>query len=277
VKEAPKLFDVMPARELHKAMQAALPADVTFAWRHLGNLKVTTDKITVMDPAVYRPGQVLDEEERILDWSDKEAEIWLQVIARKNGDVLRVAAVLVSRALDSAANITKVQVGSSAVDSAQMMVADTARLRSCWNCGGMKNKSVLGRAEEKPKLKKEKERAAVFLANSGFSLTREERGKYLSFAFDTPLTDEQIANIRKLLKDAGINEDVNVIQPHSLAVIEQALDRSFGVSLSDGDSPYLFAFKSGWGDGIYWWDALKQSEKLVGYTCNFMEESEDPR
>jgi hypothetical protein len=267
--QVPKLFDVMPADQFGKAMRAALPEDAALAWRHLGNLKVTGASIAVMDPAYYRPGHVLDDG-RLLDWPDTEAQIWLQVIASSNNDVLRVAAVLLTRAFDRAANITKVEVGSSAVDSAKMMVADTARLRTCWNVGGKKNQSVLGVYGDKTKPKQQKERAARLLADAGFSLTRSRFGVY---EFDQPLTDAQIASVGKLLKEAGIDEDVNVIQPHSLAVIEEGLTSSCVASLSDAESPYLFAFESGWGDGIYWWDAFRQDDNLVGYLCNFIEES----
>lgn len=270
--EPPKLFDVMPARELNAVLRANLPADATLAWRHVGSLKVGGAKLTVMDPSLYRPGRPLDEG-RLLDWPYDQADIWLQVIEARSGAVLRVAAVMAVSPLVGTAKVEKVEAGSSAVDSAKLMVADTLRMGSDWHEGGHRNQSDLGVAESKAKVRKKKQAAIELLTASGFKLKREERVASVSFVFDGPLTDEDIARANKVLKDAGNDEQVNVIQPHSLALVEDGLKGSFVVGLKDErGSPFLYAFETGFGDGIYWWDALKCGEEVVGYACNFLED-----
>ncbi len=271
-RKPPKLFDVMPARELSGALRANLPEDAAFTWRHVGSLKVGGAKLTAMDPSLYRPGRPLDEG-WLLDWPHEQADIWLQVLATGPGVVLRVATVMVATPLCRAADVKKTEIGSSAVDSAKMMIADTLRLGSAWHVGGPRNQSDLGKAESQAKIRKKKLAAIELLTASGFKLRRDERATSVSFIFDGPLTDEDIARASKLLKDAGSDEQVNVVQPHSLALVEDGMKGSFVVDLKDErGSPFLYAFESGFGDGIYWWDALKCGEEVVGYTCNFLED-----
>jgi hypothetical protein len=189
--------------------------------------------------------------------------------------VLRIAAVLMSVTepeLGAVVAITKDEVGSTTVDSAHLMVADAGRLDACWQVGGPLNESSLGRDECAAGPRRIKEKAAALLAEHGFPLVRDERRRYLGFRFGRPLGNDDIARANRLLESAGLPERVNVIMPHTLALIEAGLLGAAIVPIGDAASPYLVAFDTGWGDGIYWWDRLKGREKLLGYLCDFMAE-----
>ena len=265
----------MPRGQLHAAFRAALPLDANFAWRNVGQLYVPSRQLLVLDPGAFEPGNA-GREGRILDWPFQEADVWLRTISRASGEVLRVAAVLLgSRGSDVETDQqpVKKEVGSSPIDSATMMVADRGQVDISWRVGGSLNSSVLGRSERDSSLITIKEQAAAILIRHGFRLNRDESHGYLSYRFDGPLSDCEIAEADRLLQEAGLPERVNASLPHTLAVIENMLNGSFVARLDDADSPYLYAFPTGWGDGIYWWDALLQRDKLMGYLCDFMPES----
>jgi hypothetical protein len=269
----PKLYDVLPSGRYRAAMRAALPQDASFAWRLAGTLGVTAGRLVVMDPAFFYPGGA-GREGRLLDWPAGRADVWLRMIERGGRQVLRVAAVLVSLAepdLGTRGSVRKDEVGSSAVDSAKMMVADAGRLDACWEVGGPLNESALGVTTCHPDQKQIKEKAAALLTGHGFPLVRKDGG-YLGYRFGRPLSSEEVCRADRLLAAAGLPERVNVIRPHTLAVIEDGLGSAPVVRLGDAGSPYLCAFPSGWGDGIYYWDALRHGDQLLGYLCDFMPE-----
>jgi hypothetical protein len=270
----PKLYDIMPSGQFRAAMRAALPEEASFAWRLAGTLDVTGSGLVVMDPAFFRPGAAV-EEGLLLDWPAEHADVWLRAIVGANGEVLRIAAVLISVTepeLGAVVRITKDQVGSTAVDSAHLMVADAGRLDACWEVGGPLNESSLGRDECDSKPRRVKEKAAALLTDHGFPLVRNERRRYLGYRFGRPLDNDDLARANRLLESAGLPERVNVIMPHTLALIEAGLVGAATVRVGDPASPYLVAFATGWGDGIYWWDRLKDGGKVLGYLCDFMAE-----
>ena len=49
---------------------------------------------------------------------------------------------------------------------------------------------------------------------------------------------------------------------------------TFAMLAGDQQSPFLYCFPSGWGDGIYWLDELCETDVVVGYFCRFLEDAE---
>jgi hypothetical protein len=273
--EGPRLFDIMPSDELGKALRAALPEDVSWKWHMAGTLNARTAGIIVMDPAYYKPGGSLAVGV-VLEWPHDRAEVWLQVIERPGDRVCRIAAVVLCRAwtdlLDSAA-IRQEEVDSIAVDTATVMVADLERLNANWKAGGSKSECSLGYFEDEASRIEAKAKAARVLMDLGYPLRREQRSRgAIGFSFEQPLTDDEIDHANRAIREAGFDEKVRVITPHSLNEIMGQLGTGFLAKLSDGESEFLYALPSGWGDGAYLWNSLMQGQDLLGYICDFIPE-----
>jgi hypothetical protein len=270
----PRLFDVYPAHQLYAAMRGALPSDAEFVWRQVGSLTVSGKTLVVMDAESYLP-RYFQSEGRFLSWTAGSVEVWLQLIQRRDGHPMRVARVLLSlpgSALPSRlAQGMKQEACSMAIDSASMLVADVPRLQRCWKIGGSNCRAFLGHTQTQPERRQAKEQAAALLTSAGFALEREERGASLSFRLSGELSDDEIGRAEAILAAASLGEWINVTRTQSLAELHAELDRTFVATFFDENlQPYLFAFPTGFGDGLYYWDAIVDQDRVLGYFCDFM-------
>ena len=127
--DAPKQFDIARAAELHARLRSALPDGCKLAWRSLGSLSVASDRILVIDPIAYAPADV---DGQFLEWPYDEVDIRVQVIEDPSGDVQRIVAVMIVTPNCNATKFSTKEVGSVAVDSAHMMIADVKQIERHW-------------------------------------------------------------------------------------------------------------------------------------------------
>ena len=271
----PKQFDVMPSAILQRSMLSALPADSAYAWQQAGILPVSDGRLVVMDAASYARPRHVESEGKLLPWPADMAEIWFQVIRDATGKMLRVVAALVSLPRTNlstiASDLVKTEACSMAIDSANWMVADVQRLKTHWKGAGPHCRANLGGSTKDPQRRIVQEQAAALLSREGFQLSRKEENGYLQFDVDHLQSDAQIERAESLLQASGLNLRLNVWKTETGTDLGKRLVQSHITQIADdAGNIYLFASSTGFGDSIYYWDALTWRGSLVGYLCNFM-------
>ena len=271
----PKRFDVMPAAILQRAMLSALPADATYAWQQAGILPVSDGRLVVMDAASYARPRHIQSEGKILPWPTDTAEVWFQVICDRTGKVLRVVGALVSLPGTDlsaiAGDLAKTEACSMPIDSATMMIADVQRLKTHWKGAGPHCRANLGGSTKDPQRRMAQEQAAALLSRAGFHVSPKEENGYLQFNVEQLQSDAQIERAESLLQASGLDLRLNVWETETGADLSDRLIQDRITQLAnDAGQTYLFASSTGFGDGIYYWDALTWRGSLVGYLCDFM-------
>ncbi len=271
----PRLFDVLPSAILKRSMRSALPAGSTFAWNQVGTLPVSDGQVVVMDAASYARPRHVQSEGKLLPWPTDGAEVWFQVVREGTGKVLRVVAALISLPGADLPPITKElvqsEVCSMAIDSATMMIADVPRLTTNWQGAGPNFQANLGGSTNDPARRAAQEQAAALLSSAGFRFRRSEENGYLSFQLEPLRADAEIERAESLLAASGLNLRLNVWKTETGTTLAERLVRERITQLNDPlGIPFLIASSTGFGDGIYYWEALLWRGNLVGYFCDFM-------
>ena len=280
--QSPELFDVMPAGQLQRALRQSLSEGTTLVWEHIGNLDVTQGKLGVLDAGGCDPRH--PREAKTLDWPFPQVEVWLQFAKIPGGKEDRVFAALLSAPgkglVQEQADWETKEGESMAIDSASAAVSDYGRLLTECRAGGPLSHSCLGKGSaDLPDQMQARKQAAAYLGKHGFP-TRIETWATgsISITFSPGLTDEQVTAANAMLAKAGFQDRAWIAGSHTSGLIEKGLTGAPFMHVDDGRSPYLFAFKTGFGDGIYYWDGLWRGGQLCGYLCNFVpaeDENED--
>jgi hypothetical protein len=272
----PELFDVLPSGQLRWALQKALPDGTAFDWKLVGRLPVTAGKLAVMDGASCHP-QHLESEAGLLDWPHPEAEIWLQLAVDPQGKALRVMAAAALAPGFSPTAVGELALGEGcrmSIDSASGLVGDWGRMPSGCKLGGPLSRASIGKPASEPADQQSKAQAAALLSAEGFPLAAAQSIGGVLHKFERGLTDEEISRADAILAAAGSPERVRVYTSQTIEEISQIMVRSLYTQLDHAGSPFLFVFKTGFGDGGYEWQSLRAGEQVVGYVCNFGADSE---
>lgn len=277
--QAPRLFDVMPAGELRRALRQSLPSSTELAWLHIGNLNVTEGSLGVVDATCCHPRHY--REAKTLEWPFPLVEVWLQLARTPGAKLDRVFAVLLSAAGEGMTagdgNWQTKESVSMPIDSASAVVADFGRLKSDCRDGGPLSETYLGKgsADEAP-AKQARQQAAALLAQHGFptKLDTWATGS-ISISFSPGLTDERVAAANELLAKAGFSDRAWIAGSHTSGEVAAGLTTACYTRVPRDDNPFGYAFTTGFGDGMYYWDSLWRDGKLCGYLCNFVPADEE--
>jgi hypothetical protein len=275
----PELFTVMPRVELHRALRQSMPPQTRIAWERLGVMDITAGKIGAVDAASLHPRY--PSEIYVLAWPHAQAEVWVQRAAAGEQAADRIFAVLLGVSPHvlpkTTAGWTIAEGESMAIDSATAAFGDYARMLSEMRAGGTHGHVCLGRGSARePQVKQVREEAARFLQQHGFPATIETYPTgAISVRFSPGLTDEQVEQANALLAQTGCTDRVWIAGSHTSGLLAAQLIQSPVTQLSDSRGPYLFACRTGFGDGMYFWDSVWQGDQLYGYLCNFVPAEEE--
>jgi len=261
-----------------------MPAETKIAWERLGTIAVTQGKLGVADAGGLHPKY--PSEVKTLDWPHAEVDAWVQRARLPESNEDRILAIiLLTPGLrqemhpDLAQARWEVIEGKSmAIDSATAAFGDHGRMLADMKAGGTHAHTCLGRGSSKndPQQKQILQQAADLLKQHGFPASIETYATGdISVYFKPGLTDEQVERANALLAPTGCPHQVWIAGSHTSGLLEEALLKAPVTQLTDARGPYLFACRTGFGDGIYYWDALQQNGQLVGYLCNFVPAEEE--
>jgi hypothetical protein len=274
---APQLFSVLPAGELKRLLRQSLSPQTQIAWQQLGTIGVTQNKLGVVDAASIHPKY--KSEIYTLDWPHAQVDVWVQRARDSGSQEDRIFAVLLlAPGRGPQPGAWQLEEGQSmAIDSATAAFGDYGRMLSEMRGGGTHAQTTLGRGSaDNPQQKQVRQQAAAFLRQHGFPAEIETYATgSISVRFKPGLTEEQIDRANALLAPTGCPDQVWLPGSHTSGLLEEALMKSPVTQLMDARGPYLFACRTGFGDGIYYWDALQQNGQLVGYLCNFVPAHEE--
>jgi hypothetical protein len=281
---APQLYDVLPGEQLRQSLVESLPEGTTGVWEHLGALRVTGGNLGVVDAGSCHP-RYLPSEAGQLDWPYPQADLAVRVAEHADGTRSRVLAVLVmapaGKQPHDFSTVERWPEATMAIDSATGAVGDYARMLTQCRAGGAMATVLVGKGKAGDAAQqRQRQQAAKVLLQLGLPVAAEA-----SYAGNTPvrfssgLSDEQIEQARAALSAAGVSEDIWVPSAHTARLLEdQLLTRLLTWHPADAD-PWLLAFRTGFGDGLYSWDAIVVEGQLCGYLCDFLpaaEEAEEP-
>jgi len=239
-------------------------------WQLVARLEVDDGKLLVFDPAYYNPDWVNPDHtyDIALEGPPGEASIYLQRVNLGSGD-WRNSAVKIQ--FFESLETSREKVGEVGVDSATLAIAIGSILPNRWHVGGVCSESSIWIEflEDRERIA-EGRRAAEVLSNAGFRIKQDKDDDWL-YRFSDPIDDTGIKRANELLKDSGIRGEVNTFVHHSTALITEQLNTRFVATLDDEANPYLVAFESGLGDGIYDWFALKDGNRTIGFLCELIE------
>jgi hypothetical protein len=244
------------------------------AWEWLGTIAVSQGKLGVVDAASIHPKY--KSEIKTLDWPHAEVDVFVQRARDPGSRKDRIFAIIVlASALQPRWNATwKMEEGESmAIDSAAAAFGDYGRMLSEMKGGGTHAQTSLGRGSSgnNSQQKQALQQAAAFLKQHGFPATIETLATGdISVGFKPGLTEEQVDRANALLATTGCPDQVWLPGSHTSGLLTDALRKAPVTQLTDARGPYLYACRTGFGDGIYYWDSLHQNGQLVGYMCNFV-------
>ena len=262
-----KPFDLASAAELKRRLLADLPPGTVPSRQRLCELPADPKGWFAVDPRYFKPGAA-HEDHRFPAFA-APATVFADVLVPPAGEAI-VAAVDV--VLDAAAPTHARELELNvAVDSARVMVAAASRIHTGWRVGGPACAANLLHATDfmlkSEESKAEIARAVSALRQAGFELEPELERWQLAKA----PSDADLVKARGILREAAPNVSLNVYVTETGARLDSLLAGSHFAVLEDaGSAPFAVVVRSGFGDGIYYWDELLANDRVVGYHLSFV-------
>jgi hypothetical protein len=256
-----KPYEISTTGDFRRRMLENMPEGTRHESATLGTLSPDPAGWFALDPRYYRPEQPREETFLL----DRPVTLVVDLLVPPEGRP--VIAALEVRLTEAAPTQQRQLESSAAVDSNTLMIAATSRIAAEWKIGGpgcgvnlLHDKDF---ALKTPEGKREMAAAAEALRKAGLPL--ELQGSW--WELTGVVTDALIARTQQAMREHP-NVGVNINQSSTGARLKAAMQGQTSAVLDD----FAIVLRTGFGNGIFYWDELLAGDAPVGWRMSFIDE-----
>jgi hypothetical protein len=254
-------YEISTTGDFRRRMLENLPEGTRHERATLGTLAPDAGGWFAIDPFYFWSDRPPEETFPL----DRPATLVCDQFVPPDGDPM--IAALEVRLGDAAPTQTRQLESSVAVDKGMVMIGATSRIAAAWKIGGpgcgvnlLHDKDF---GLKTPEGKREMAAAAEALRKAGLAL--ELNGSW--WELQGVVTDEHLARAREVMKQHP-NVGVNLNQTSTGARLKAAMREQTRVALDD----FAIVLRTGFGNGIFYWDELLAGDARVGWRMSFIDE-----
>lgn len=230
-------YEIATVGEFRKRALENMPSGTRLERAVLGTLKPDPKGWFASDPFYFQPDRELEDPFPF----KAPAKVVADVLVAPDGRGA-IAAVEV-RVSDATPTDRKELEVSMAVDKHRVMIGAASRARRGWKIGGPNCRANL---------------------LDGDVTAEAERLKAAGVDLDGPLSEAKLAKARSLLRRRKVK--LNVWQTETGVRLDEKMEDRVSVRLGD----WAIVFRTGFGNGIFYWDALLNGKATVAWRMSFL-------